>query len=56
VVKVLLENGADINKQDVEKCTPLHYAAINSAFAVIEVVVSGIKQNKLKVDWSIKNY
>jgi len=26
------------------------------AFAVIEVVVSGIKQNKLKVDWTIKNY
>lgn len=41
VVKFLVEKGVDINATSLDGRTPLHFAASNGNFEVVEVLVTG---------------
>ena len=49
VAEWLIRKGADITRLDVEKCTPLHWAAIKGAHGACRALIRNGASNQL--DW-----
>jgi ankyrin repeat protein len=52
IVELLLQHGADPNVEDIDFCTPLHYAAEYSLFDIVEIMLAS---EKVKINFQIKN-
>ncbi len=50
MVSLLIEMKADINSQDNDFCTPLHYSAENGFFEIVRILL------KNKANAHLKNY